>query len=80
MKLCPPTFFETTFIHGGKTMASLTFEIFIRRINQEQRWKDLSRPAFCSPVNRNATMRLLERDPDELRKFKKLVAIYDRKN
>jgi len=80
MIFCPLTFFVTTFTHGGKTMASLTFEIFIRRVNQEQRWKDMSRPAFCSPANRSEVMRLLAGDIDELKKFKRLVNIYDKKN
>lgn len=59
---------------------TITTQLLIRKINDEQRWKDLSRPAFASPANRGEIARLLQKNVEELEKFNKITFNYDKKN
>jgi len=59
---------------------NITTQVIIKRINSEQRWKDLSRPAFISPANRGEIAKLLQKNIKELEKFNKLAFNFDKKS
>ncbi|HDZ25328.1 hypothetical protein LCGC14_2238410, partial [marine sediment metagenome] len=58
-------------------MGSLNLEAMLYKDAQDWRWRDLARPAFISPVNRESTIKLL---PDEdVLKFREMIIRFDNK-